>query len=127
MVPGLFLRQVRETSLANSSSEVLLCQYLNIYQNLTMSLATVVYMSGDTCVNNPAPPLIMETMEGTIASTAAVNLTILLSDDTRSDILGAFTMDPTEDTFMRLERSIKCCVLLIESKAGGQSIIVVEV
>jgi len=60
-------------------------------------------MSGDTCVSNPSPPLIMEAIEGTVTNTAPVNLTIPLSDDTRSDILGAFTMDPTEDTYMRLE------------------------
>ena len=101
-MPGFYLRQVQETSLTNNSADAILCQYLNIFANQTLSLSTVLYVSGDTCVDNIASPVIIETLDATIASTAPTNLTIPLSDDTRSDILGAFATDPTDETFMRL-------------------------
>ena len=99
--PGLYLRQVREPSLTDIDTQVLLCQYLMIYENQTLSLSTVVYMNGDSCVDSTATPVLMETLEGAVAQVLPVNLTIPLSDDYRSDILGAFNLDPTDDTFQR--------------------------
>ncbi len=99
MVPGLYLREVREPSLTGVPA--LLCQYLTVHANLTLSISTVVYMGGDSCVNSPAPVLLMETLEAIVTNITDSYLTIPLTDDTRSDILGAFELDPTDDTFQR--------------------------
>lgn len=101
MVPGLYLREVREPSLTGDGVQALLCQYLTISENQTLSISTVVYMGGDSCVNSPASVLLMETMEATVTGIVATNLTVPLTDDTRSDILGTFELDPTDDTFRR--------------------------
>ncbi len=116
MVPGFYLRQVQERSLTNSSADALLCQYLNIYPNQSLSLSTVVYIGGETCVSNTAPPVIMETLEAVISSSSPINLTIPLSDDTRSDILGAFSADPTDETFLR---SVNFVLFTIQSTSKG--------
>lgn len=101
MLPGLYLREKRERSLLDNSVQALLCQYLNIYNNQTLSLSTVIYVSGDSCVSNPNPPVIMETLDARVSDMTPVNLSIPLSDDTRSDLLGAFLLDPTNETSMR--------------------------
>lgn len=97
----MYLREVREPSLTGNTVQVLLCQYLNIFANQSLSISTVVYMNGNTCVDSPASPILMETLEAQVAQVLPINLTIPLTDDTRSDILGAFDMDPTDDTFQR--------------------------
>lgn len=101
VTPGLYLREVREPSLTGDDVQVLLCQYMTIYVNQSLSIATVIYMNGDSCVNSPASPVLMETLEAEVTESVPVNLTIPLADDTRSDILGAFNLDPTDDTFQR--------------------------
>lgn len=101
MVPGLYLREVRERSLTGDSVEALLCQFLTIHGNLSLSISTVVYMGGDSCVNSPASILVMETLEATVTQIVPTNITIPLTDDTRSDILGAFELAPTDDTSQR--------------------------
>ena len=102
MLPGLYLRQIKEYSLTDNNVQALLCQYLNIQGNQSLSLSTVVYVSGDSCVNNPAAPVIMETLDASVSAMSPVNLSVPLSDDTRSDILGAFMLDPTDELFLRL-------------------------
>lgn len=103
MVPGLYLREVREPSLTGGTVQALLCQYLTIYEDETLSISTVLYMGGESCVTTPssASVLLMEVMEAVVTDTLAVNLTVPLTDDTRSDLLGVFTLDPTDDTFLR--------------------------
>ena len=101
MTPGLYLRERREPSLTDDGVQVLLCQYMTIHVNQSISIATVLYMNGDSCVNSPASPILMESLETDVTSIVPVNLTIPLADDTRSDILGAFDMDPTDDTSQR--------------------------
>ena len=101
MVPGLYLREVREHSLTGDTFQVLLCQYFRIYENQTLSLSTVLYMNGDSCVNSPASPVLMGTLEAQVTAVVPVNLSLPLSDDTRSDILGAFQLDPTDNTIQR--------------------------
>lgn len=101
MVPGLYLREVREPSLTGDAVQALLCQYLTIYENQTLSLSTVLYMGGDSCVSSTASVLLMEVMEATVTGILATNLTVPLTDDTRSDLLGVFNLDPTDDTFQR--------------------------
>ena len=87
--------------MTGDGAQALLCQYLTIHQNLTLTLSTVVYMNGDSCIDSPAPVLLMESMVATVTSIMATNLSIPLTDNTQSDILGAFELDPTEDTFQR--------------------------
>lgn len=101
MTPGRYLRQVREPSLTGGGVQILLCQYLTVHANQTLSIATVSYMNGDSCVSTSATPVFMEMLEGEVVSVVPVNLTIPITDDTRSDILGAFTLEPTDDTFQR--------------------------
>lgn len=98
VVPGLYLREVREPSLTGDEVQALLCQYLTIYENQTLSISTVLYMDGDSCVNSTASVLLMESMEARVTDVLATNLTVPLTDDTRSDILGVFELDPTDDT-----------------------------
>ena len=102
VVPGLYLREVRERSLTGDSVDALLCQFLTIQENFSLSISTVVYMGGDSCVNSTTDSiLVMETLEATVTQVAPTNITIPLTDDTRSDILGAFDLDPTDDTSQR--------------------------
>jgi hypothetical protein len=101
VVPGLYLREVREPSLTGGAVQVLLCQYLTIYENQTLSISTVLYMDGSSCVNSPASVLLMESMEARVSDILPVDLTVPLTDDRRSDILGVFDLDPTDDTFQR--------------------------
>lgn len=101
MLPGLYIREVREPSLTEVDSEILLCQYLNIYENRSLSLSTAVYTNGSSCADETAYLALFETLSAELSTEALVNLTIPLSDDTRSDILGAFNLDPTDDIFQR--------------------------
>lgn len=80
---------------------ILLCEYLNIHTNGTFLLSTVLYMDGDSCVDTTATPLLMESMRVEPGESSLVNLTVPLSDDTRSDFLGAYNLDPTDDTASR--------------------------
>lgn len=68
-----------------------------------MLLSTVLYMDGDSCVDTTATPLLIESMqvEPDESSSSLVNITVPLSDDTRSDFLGAYDLDPTDDTASR--------------------------
>ncbi len=58
-------------------------------------------MDGDSCESSTATPILMEELQGTVTRAVPTNVTIPLSDDTRSDILGAYQLDPTDDTFQR--------------------------
>ena len=60
-------------------------------------------MDGDSCVDTTATPLLIESMqvEPDESSSSLVNITVPLSDDTRSDFLGAYDLDPTDDTASR--------------------------
>ena len=100
---GFYVRQLREPSLADPSVFILLCEYLNININGTILLSTVLYMDGDSCVDTTATPLLIESMqvEPDESSSSLVNITVPLSDDTRSDFLGAYDLDPTDDTASR--------------------------
>lgn len=101
MTPGLYLREERESSLTSGGVQVLLCQYLTVHANQSLSISTVVYMDGDTCVNSPATPVLMETLEAEVTQAVPVNLTVPITDDRRSDLLGAFALNATDDTFQR--------------------------
>ena len=58
-------------------------------------------MDGDSCVDTTATPLLMESMQVEPDESSLVNLTVPLSDDTHSDFLGAYDLDPTDDTASR--------------------------
>jgi hypothetical protein len=98
---GFYVRQLREPSLTDPSVFILLCEYLNIHVNGTVFLSTVLYMDGDSCVDTTATPLLMESMQVEPDESSMVNVTVPLSDDTRSDFLGAYVLDPTDDTASR--------------------------
>lgn len=69
-------------------------------------------MDGDSCVNSPASVLLMESMEARVTDILATNLTVPLTDDRRSDILGVFELDPTDDTSQRYARGPVACSIL---------------
>lgn len=58
-------------------------------------------MDGDSCIDTTATPLLMESMQVEPDESSLVNITVPLSDDTRSDFLGAYNLDPTDDTASR--------------------------
>ena len=100
-----------EPSLTDPGRQDLLCQYLNIYADQSLSLSTALYVGGSSCADNSATPALMETLSASVSSESLVNLTLPLSDNTQSDILGVFDLDPTEDT---LQRYVAChcqCIL----------------
>ena len=101
VAPGFYIRQLREPSLTDPSVFILLCEYFTVYPNDTASLYTILYMDGDSCVDTTATPLLMESSIVQSVATDLVNLTVPLSDDTRSDFLGAYDQDPTDDTASR--------------------------
>ena len=98
---GSYIRQRREPSLTDASVFILLCEYLTIYENATSRLNTVLYMDGDSCINTVAMPILMETMTVVPTSIQVINQTVPLSDDTRSDFLGAYDLNATDDTSSR--------------------------
>ena len=106
VLPGLYAREVRGSSLTEPNSEILLCQLLNIYENRSVSLSTNVYTSGSSCDDAAARLALSEFLSAELSTEVLVNLTITLSDDTRSDILGAFTLNPSADTLQRYSRVI---------------------
>lgn len=80
---------------------VLECEYLNINASGVAESSIVLYMDGDSCVSTTADPLLIQTTLLQIVPTRLVNLSIPLLDDTRSDLLGAYTLNPTDDTASR--------------------------
>ena len=58
-------------------------------------------MDGDSCVNTVAMPILMETLTVEPTSQQVISQTVPLSDDTRSDFLGAYDLNATEDTASR--------------------------
>lgn len=58
-------------------------------------------MDGDSCVDTTATPLLMESVRVETDAFSLVNLTVPLSDDTRSDFLGAYVLNATDDTASR--------------------------
>lgn len=106
MLPGLYVREVRASSFIELNSEILLCQLLNIYENRSLSLSTSVYTNGSSCADTTARLALSEFLSAELSTEVLVNQTIALSDDTRSDILGAFTLDPSADTLQRYSRCL---------------------
>lgn len=58
-------------------------------------------MDGDSCVNTAATLILMESVIVLSVDSEYLNQTVPLSDDTRSDIIGAFDLDPSDDTASR--------------------------
>ena len=102
VIPGVYIRQVREPSLTDPSVFILLCEYLTVYVNSTTQHNTVYYMDGDSCVNTAATPILMETIILEPISMQLINQTVPVSDDTRSDWLGVYDLPPSDDTASRL-------------------------
>jgi len=100
-LPGFYLREVSEPSLTDPSVGVMLCQYFTLFDNNTVLLMEVTYMDGENCVNSTADPLWMQTTRTQITSSSTVLISVPVADDTRSDLLGAYTLPPTDDTAAR--------------------------
>ena len=90
-----------EPSLTNPDTLVVLCQYMTLSSNGFITLNEVTYMGGENCTNPVGLPLWMQTIYAEIISTTERVITVPLSDDTRSDILGIYTTAPNDDTFRR--------------------------
>ena len=58
-------------------------------------------MDGENCVNTTAQPLWMQTIYADASAVTQRVISVPLSDDTRSDILGVYTNAPTDETFER--------------------------
>lgn len=61
--PGFYLRQVSEPSLTDPSVNVMLCQYLTLFENGSILMMEVTYMDGENCVSTSADPLWMQTLQ----------------------------------------------------------------
>lgn len=83
--------------------ETLICQFLTVTRDpeISVLLEEVHYIEGNDCLNvsGSTPILIHDLRTSGEESVAAFSLP--LSDDTQSDILGAFDLNPTEDTINR--------------------------
>ncbi|XP_019849207.1 PREDICTED: protocadherin Fat 4-like, partial [Amphimedon queenslandica] len=99
--PGLYLRRIMEKSETNDADDVLLCQYLRWYENGSIVLNEVTYLNGVDCINSSAEVVWTQYIAADLNSTSEVELTLPLSDDYRSDILGAYNAQPTDDTYLR--------------------------
>ena len=96
--PGMYLRQLKEASLTDPSIFVVLCQFLTVAEDSSISLEEVTYMDGENCVNTTAEPLWMQTVDAAPISSEERVITVPLSDDTNSDILGVYMKAPNDDT-----------------------------
>ena len=90
-----------EPSLTNPDTLVVLCQYMTLSSDGFVTLNEVTYMGGESCANPVGLPLWMQTIYAEIVSTTETVITVPLSDDTRSDILGIYTAAPNGATFGR--------------------------
>ena len=99
--PGFYLRELKEPSLTDPDISVVLCQYFTVYSNGSITLEEVTYMDGENCVNTTAQPLWMQTIYADASAVTQRVISVPLSDDTRSDILGVYTNAPTDETFER--------------------------
>lgn len=84
---------MKEASLTDPNVFVILCQFLSIESNGTISLEEVTYMDGQNCMNTVASPLWMQTIDAVPIETNERIISVPLSDDTDSDILGIYTND----------------------------------
>ena len=98
---GLYLRELKEVSLTDSEVFVVLCQFMTVRQDGSLSLEEVTYMDGENCIDSTASPLWMQTIDAVPRETRERMISVPLSDDTDSDILGIYTNDPTDDTRIR--------------------------
>ena len=103
MEPGIYLRELKEASLTDSDVFVILCQFLTVESDGSISLEEITYMDGENCIDTVASPLWMQTIDAAPVSTSERAINVPLSDDTNSDILGVFLNDPSDATRERYE------------------------
>ena len=103
MEPGIYLRELKEASLTDSDVFVVLCQFLTVESDGSISLEEITYMDGENCIDTVASPLWMQTIDAVPVSTSERTINVPLSDDTDSDILGVFLNDPNDETRERYE------------------------
>ena len=96
--PGMYLRVLKQASLTDSSIFVVLCQFLTVEVDGSISLEEITYMDGENCFNTTADPLWMQTIDAEQVNTRERTISVPLSDDTDSDILGVFNNAPNDDT-----------------------------
>ena len=96
---GVYLRELREASVINSDTGILICSMYTLTDGGSFSLQDVYYINGDNCLNvSQATPILLRSLVGMANESAVRELTIPLADDTRSDLLGIFNLNPTDDT-----------------------------
>ena len=98
MEPGLYLRELKEASLTDHNVFVVLCQFLTVENVGFIRLEEITYMDGENCVNTTASPLWMQTIDLNPIDTRERTISVPLSDDTNSDILGVFRNSPSDET-----------------------------
>jgi hypothetical protein len=103
VIPGRYLREIREPSLTDPSLSILLCQYLTIYTNDTIHLAEVSYLdtAEGNCITTTADPLWMQTIWATQGLEDTVSQHLMSSTcarwfnlDSSSENIIAFGIDP---------------------------------
>ena len=94
----MYLRELMEASLTDPDVFVVLCQFMTVEGNGSISLEEVTYMDGENCIDTVASPLWMQTIDAVPLGTEERTISVPLSDDTDSDILGVYTNNPTDDT-----------------------------
>ncbi len=99
---GVYLRELREASVTNSDTSILICSMYTLTDEGRFSLQDVYYINGDNCLNvSEATPILIRSLVGVANESAVRELTIPLADDTRSDLLGIFNLNSTDDTVNR--------------------------
>ena len=95
---GFYLRQVSEPSITDPSVNVLLCQFFTDYANGTFETVEATFMGEADCLATLNDPLYIISFRGLVTDLQVVELSLPVADYTRSDILGAFDLPPTDDT-----------------------------
>lgn len=101
---GFYLRELREVSVTSPDIVMLVCQFLTVTRDPTITIAfqEIHYIDGNDCLNvTGSDPVLMHSFITSGVESLSVSLSLPLSDDTRSDLLGAFDLDPTDDTAER--------------------------
>lgn len=81
---------------------ILVCSMYTLTEEGELTLQDVYYINGDNCLNvSQATPILVRSLVANVNESSMRELTIPLADDTRSDLLGIFDLDPTDDTVDR--------------------------
>ena len=97
---GRYYRQVEWTS-DDRAVAVRFCDFLWVQQGWRIALHEGTYVGGENCFDKNQELVWFQRYDLRVNKSERVDAHIELSDDTRSDILGKFRLDPNDDTAAR--------------------------